>query len=146
MKQQRLCVILFTCKETSKGKEVLFPCACFCTYGFVGEQNDFSTLVSPAWCGMWSQSDETPVSLLQNSLLLCLQIGNAAYSWVSSCGHLIYVHSPGGKKKKSSSYLNIQHSSMFAGVIFQVISLSNLDKNMYFSTKDKAHVLIPDTE
>lgn len=126
---------------------MLFPRACFCRHGFVGEQNDCSTLVSRTWCGMWSQSDETPVSLLQNSLL-CLQIVNAAYSWVNSCGHLIYVRSPGGKKKKSSSYLNIQRSSMSAGVIFQVISLSNLDKNMYFPTKDKAHVLIliPDTE
>lgn len=30
---------------------------------------------------------------------------------------------------------------MFAGTIFQVISLSNLDKNMYFPTKDKAQCL-----
>lgn len=30
---------------------------------------------------------------------------------------------------------------MFAGTIFQVISLSNLDKNMYFPMKDKAQCL-----
>lgn len=118
-----------------------FPSPCFCRRGFAGEQKDCTTFGSPAWCGMWSQTDETPVSFLQYSLLPCLQIRNTAYSWVNSCGGLIYVHSLGGKKKKSSSYLNIQHSSMFAWTVFQVLSLSNLDKGMYFPTKDKAQCL-----
>lgn len=46
-----------------------------------------------------------------------------------------------GGEKKSSGYLNIHHSSMFAGTVFQVISLSNLDKNVYFPMKDKAPCL-----
>lgn len=80
---------------------------------------------------------------MQDSILPCLQTGKADYSWVDSCGALIYVHLLGGKgrRKKASGYLNIHHSSVFAGTIFQVISLSNLDKSMYFPTKDKAQCL-----
>lgn len=107
------CAKLFTGdEETSRGKEVPFPSAHFCRHGCAGELKDRTVLVSPAWCSMWTQSDEAGVSFLQYILLPCLQTGTAAY-WVNSCRDLIYVHSLGGEEKKSASYLNIQHSSMF---------------------------------
>lgn len=49
------------------------------------------------------------------------------------------------EKKKSSGYLKIHHSSMFAGTVFQVICFSNLDKNMYFPTQGKARCLNTNT-
>lgn len=115
--------------ESSSVSQLMFLRAGIC-WGIKG-------LCHPWGCGLCRVGDELP----GDSILPCLPIGNAAYSWVNSCGNLIYVHSLGGKGKRknnNSSYLNIHHSSRFAGTIFQVISLSNLDKNMYFPMKDKA--------